>query len=91
MHPNCHWQSAPTTTTVFGTNIHPDLAKLHCEQGALHTYREAQTNLEKLNVHRCPVNNHNPVKQITNQVGVALANENLNPIPPMPVPLPLKK
>jgi hypothetical protein len=76
----CNWQSAPTTTTVFGTNIHPDLAKLQCEQGALHTYREAQANLEKLNVHRRPVNNHNQVKQMTNQVGAVLANENLKPV-----------
>jgi hypothetical protein len=76
----CNWQSAPTTTTVFGTNIHPDLAKLQCEQGALHTYREAQANLEKLNVHRRPVNNHNQVKQMTNQVGAVLANENLRPV-----------
>lgn len=45
--PECHWQSAPTTTSVFGTSIHPDLAKLQCEQGALYSYREAQTNLEK--------------------------------------------
>ena len=33
--PECNWQSTPTTTTVFGTDIHPDLAKLQCEQGAL--------------------------------------------------------
>ena len=79
-HPDCNWQSAPTTTTVFGTSIHPDLAKLQCEQGALHTYREAQTNLEKVNVHRRPVNNHNKIKEITNQVGATLGRENLNPI-----------
>ena len=24
--PECDWQSAPTTTSVFGTSIHPDLA-----------------------------------------------------------------
>jgi len=38
--------------SVFGTSIHPDLARLQCEQGTLHSYREAQTNLEKLTVHR---------------------------------------
>ena len=65
-HPDCNWQSTPTTTTVFGTSIHPDLAKLQCEQGALHAYREAQTNLEKLTVRRRPVNNHNKIKEITN-------------------------
>ena len=77
--PECHWQSAPTTTSVFGTSIHPDLAKLQCEQGALYSYREAQTNLEKLTVHRRQVNNHNQIRQITDDVGEVLAEENLKP------------
>jgi hypothetical protein len=55
---------------------------LQCEQGALHSFREAQSNLEKLNVHRRPVNNHNKIKQLTNQVGAVLAIENLKPIAP---------
>jgi hypothetical protein len=64
---------------VFGTSIHPDLAKLQCEQGALYSYREAQTNLEKLTVHRRQVNNHNQIRQITDDVGEVLAEENLKP------------
>ena len=76
-HPECDWQSTPTTTSVFGTSIHPDLAKLQCEQGALYSYREAQSNLEKLTVHRRPVNNHNKIKKLTNQVGEVLATEQL--------------
>jgi len=39
--PECDWQSTPTTTSVFGTSIHPDLAKLQCE-GALYSYRQAK-------------------------------------------------
>ena len=35
-----------------------------------------------LNVHRRPVNNHNKLKQLTNQVGAVLAIENLKPIAP---------
>jgi hypothetical protein len=77
--PECDWQSTPTTTSVFGTSIHPDLAKLQCEQGALYSFRKAQTNLEKLNVHRRPVNNHNNIKLMTNAVGAALSQENLKP------------
>lgn len=77
--PECGWQSTPTTTSVFGTSIHPDLAKLQCEQGALYSFRQAQTNLEKLNVHRRPVNNHTNVKLLSNQVGTVLAQENLEP------------
>jgi hypothetical protein len=75
--PECDWQSTPTTTSVFGTSIHPDLAKLQCEQGALYSYRAAQNNLEKLSVHRRPVNNHNNVKLITTQVGAVISQENL--------------
>jgi len=29
--PECDWQSTPTIS-IFGTDIHPDLAKLQCEQ-----------------------------------------------------------
>ena len=77
--PECHWQSAPTTTSVFGTSIHPDLAKLQCEQGALYSYREAQTNLAKLTVQRRRVNNHNHIRQITDNVGAVLGEEYLKP------------
>lgn len=74
--PDCDWQSFPTITSTFGTNIHPDLAKLQCEQGALYSYREAQNNLEKLNCHHRSVNNHNQIKQITNKVGTQLDKAN---------------
>ena len=33
--PDCGWHSTPTITSLFGTNIHPDLATLQCTQGAL--------------------------------------------------------
>lgn len=36
--PACRWQRVPTITSVFGTPIHPGLAKLQCEQGALFSY-----------------------------------------------------
>ena len=75
--PECNWQSTPTTTTVFGTDIHPDLAKLQCEQGALFSYREAQTNLEKINCSRRRVNNHTRIKSLTNQVGARLSQDSL--------------
>ena len=76
----CHWQGASTVQAVFGTNIHPDLAKLHCEQGALYSYREAERNLGKLNGHPRSVNNHAQVKRMTDKVGHLLAEQ--NGIPP---------
>ena len=78
-HPECDWQSASTIKSLFGTNIHPDLAKLQCFQGALFSYREAEQNLEKLNCQRRSVNNHTHVKRITDKVGAVLALENAIP------------
>lgn len=75
--PECNWQSTPTTTTVFGTDIHPDLAKLQCEQGAIFSYRDAQTNLEKINCTRRRVNNHTRIQSLTNQVGATLSQATL--------------
>ena len=88
--PECNWESAPTTTSVFGTHIHPDLAKLQCEQGALHSYREAVSNLEKLNTQRRTINNHDRVKHLTNQVGERLsqANHKAPSQQDLPVPAP---
>jgi hypothetical protein len=80
--PKCNWHSAPTTSSVFGTSIHPDLAKLQGEQRDLHSYREAQTNLEELMVHRRPVNNHDQIRKLTDRVGEVLAEENLKPPTP---------
>ena len=80
--PECNWQSTPTTTTVFGTDIHPDLAKLQCEQGALFSYREAQSNLEKINCSGRRINNHTRIKSLTNQVGARFSQETLREPPP---------
>jgi len=80
--PACGWHSTPTITSLFGTNIHPDLAIVHCEQGALYSYREAKKNLETWNGHPRRVNNHTHVKRMTDKVGAVLAEHNgLSPAP----------
>lgn len=76
----CCWSTSPTTKSVFGTNIHPDLGKLQCEQGALFSYREAQQNLEKLNCQHRRINNHTQIKRLTDQVGTVLSEQNLLPV-----------
>jgi hypothetical protein len=76
LNPPCGWQRTPTTKSLFGTTIHPDLAKLQCEHGALYSYREAEKNLDKLNGHSRRVNNHTQVKRITDKVGAVLAEQN---------------
>ena len=78
-HPDCRWQSSPSIKALFGTNIHPDLAKLQCEQGALFSFREAQSNLDKLNCGHRPVNNHTQVKRIANKVGDVLTDRTIQP------------
>ncbi len=81
-HPDCGWHSTPTITSLFGTNIHPDLATLQCAQGALYSYREAQKNLEQWNRHPRRVNNHTHVKRMTDKVGAVLSEHNgLSPSP----------
>jgi hypothetical protein len=57
-HPDCRWHRSPMIKSLFGSNIHPDLAILHCEQEALYSYREAEKNLEQWNGHPRRVNNH---------------------------------
>jgi hypothetical protein len=74
--PECNWQSFPTITSLFKTNIHPDLAKLQCEQGALFSYREAQKNLEKINCQERTVNNHTQIKRLTGKVGEIISLQN---------------
>lgn len=73
---DCRWSTSPTTKSVFGTNIHPDLGKLQCEQGALFSYRKAQQNLEKLNYNPRRINNHTQIKRLTDAVGSVIAEQN---------------
>ena len=77
--PECRWQRVATTTSLFGTNIHPDLAKLQCEQGALFSYREAQSNLAQLNTDHPSVNNHTQIGRLTERVGAILSEGHLIP------------
>jgi hypothetical protein len=80
--PDCRWHSTPTIKSLFGSNIHPDLATLHCEQGAWYSYREAEKNLETWNSHPRRVHNHTHVKRITDKVGAVLSEHNgVSPAP----------
>jgi hypothetical protein len=74
--PDCRWHSTPTIKSLFGSNIHPDLATLHCAQGAWYSYREAEKNLETWNARPRRVNNHMHVKRMTDKVGAVLSEHN---------------
>lgn len=78
-YPDCRWQSTPTNTSEFGTNVYPDLAKFQCEQGAMFSYRGAQSNLEKLNTYQPNVNNHTQIGRLINRIGELLSERHLTP------------
>jgi hypothetical protein len=49
--------------------MHPDLAKLQCEMGSAHTYRESQKIMDKKACHPRRVNNHERILQVIHSVG----------------------
>ena len=66
---DCNWSSVPSMRSLFGTSTHPDLAKLQCEVGSDHTYREAQTILNKQSSKIRKINNHESVHHMVESVG----------------------
>ena len=61
-HPDCRWHSMPTITSLFGTNIHPDLATLIskylsglCELDDVYVLKAGfETHLERSGGNRSP-------------------------------------
>ena len=66
---DCNWASVPSIRSLFGSSMHPDLIKLQCETGSEHTYREAQTILNKQSIEPRKVNNHESVHHVVESVG----------------------
>ena len=66
---DCNWSSIPSMRSLFGTAMHPDLAKLQCEVGSKHTYREAQNILNKQSVNPRKVNNHESIHHGVESIG----------------------
>ena len=66
---NCNWHHTPSIRSEFGTAMHHDLAKMQCEVGAEHTYREAQSILNMKSCHDRRVNNHERILQVVQAVG----------------------
>lgn len=65
----CSWRSVPSVDSLLGTSIHPDLAKLQSEIGALHTFRESQKILAVFSTSPRPINNHDRVKHTSESIG----------------------
>lgn len=75
---NSHCKSyiVQSVKSHFGTSIHPDLYRLQCEQGAQHTYRKAEDILSAMSNKKRSINNHDRIKESTNQVGEILSEKN---------------
>lgn len=76
----CNWKSVPSVKSLFGTSIHPDLAKIQSEISALHSFREAQEILKKLSNQYRKINNHDRLNHISECVGNELAKLHEQPI-----------
>ena len=73
----CKWKSIPSIRSIFGTQIHPDLAKLQVELSGRYPYRSAQNILNAMVNQKRKANNHNGLKNVTESVGQYMDN---NPI-----------
>lgn len=73
---DCQSYVTPSVKSYFGTSIHPDLYRLQCEQGAQTSYRKAEKILSALSNKKRSINNHDRIKNITNQIGEVLSKRN---------------
>ncbi len=83
---NCKWASVPSIKSLLGTTVHPDLAKLQCEIGAAHTYREAQSILNKKSACVRKINNHESVHHVIESVGQYISDTiEMESVPKIPI------
>ncbi len=69
----CKWKSIPSIDSLFGSAIHPDLARIQTEMGAKHSYRDAENILTLLSSKKRSINNHERVKKTTECIGEYLS------------------
>lgn len=72
----CNWRSTPSIKSLFGTSIHPDLAKIQSELGATHSYRESEKILDLQSASKRAINNHDRIKHIVSHIGKEIEIEN---------------
>lgn len=71
---HCNYKSIPSIKSLFGTVIHPDLAKMQCETGVVHSYRKSQTILNQKSCGTRKVNNHVNINNVVDMVGNYISN-----------------
>lgn len=77
----CGWTSVPSIRSLFGTDVHPDLAKLQCEASCDTTYRQAQKELDRYSYHPRTVNNHEHLYRTVGKVGNYIAEHSNKTLP----------
>jgi len=80
----CQWKSIPSVRSIFGTQIHPDLAKIQVEMSGKHPYREAQSILNTMVNKNRKANNHNGLKKITESIGNHIDKNPIHPAENIP-------
>lgn len=68
----CKWSSVPSIASLFGTQIHPDLIKLQCEEVSRQSYPKAQDTLNRQSATIRKVNSmmtlHNVIEAVSTYI-----------------------
>ena len=78
---DCGWTNVPSISTLFNTNVHPDLSKLQTEMACNHTYREAQDIMNAMSYYTRKVNNHERIYRTVGIVGNYISIHQIKDIP----------
>lgn len=72
---DCGKRRVPSIYSIFGTRIHPELAKLQTEMSAKQTYRQAKDTLNKVSSGVRKINNNERLQKVVSAVGTAVTDE----------------
>ena len=70
--PNCKRYVIPSVQSLFGSAIHPDLAKMQCELSSNHSYPETTAILTTLACGYRKINNYDRIRHNVSRVGHAM-------------------
>tara|TARA_B110000908_G_C10202179_1_gene425881 strand:- start:183 stop:1520 length:1338 start_codon:yes stop_codon:yes gene_type:complete len=67
--PDCKWSSIPSVNSLFGTNLHPDLIKIQCEESVTQSYSKASDSLNRKSCKKRTVNSTMSISNVVDNVG----------------------
>ena len=68
----CKYEPRSTVSALVGDCMSADLKRIQSELGASHSYRESEELFSKFSRQPRPINNHDRIKNVTEQVGATL-------------------